>query len=124
MLMATSALRVPASGVIDEDPAHDLRRHGKEMRPVLPLNPGEINQPHIGLIDQRGGLQAVTVTLTSEVPAREAPELVVDDGGQAVEGFRIPAAPGVEQTADVAGGTGWFRSPWHRFRPEIIAMIG
>ena len=55
---------VPRSvaSVIHQDAPHQLSRDRKEVRAVLPLNVARVDQPQIGLIDQRRGLQRYAVS--------------------------------------------------------------
>ena len=48
------ALRAIARpGDVDEDAAHDLRRDAEEVRPVLPAHVLPVDQPQVGLVDER-----------------------------------------------------------------------
>ncbi len=57
---------------VDQDAAHDLRRHAEEMCAVLPLHILPVDQPHVGLVDERGRLQDVPGTLARHLAARPA----------------------------------------------------
>ncbi len=57
---AAASLQVTASPrVIDGYTSHQTRRHRQEMRTILPSDPLDIHQSHVGFVDKRGGLQAV-----------------------------------------------------------------
>ena len=43
--------------MIDKNPAHGLGRHGKEMRPALPIDGRLIHELHVGLVHQRRRLK-------------------------------------------------------------------
>ncbi len=45
--------------VIDQDPAHDLRRDAKEVRAILPIDLALVDEPHVRLMDQGRRLQGV-----------------------------------------------------------------
>ena len=44
---------------VDQDAAHDLRRHGEEVRAVLPAHVLPVHQPQVGLVDERRRLEDV-----------------------------------------------------------------
>src|SRR5580700_11041506 len=69
------------------------------MSAILPLHALVVDEAHVGFIDQGGGLQTVTRALAPHVASGEAPEFVIDDGGQPVERGSISIAPGSEQAA-------------------------
>jgi hypothetical protein len=47
--------------------------------PVSPLHPIEIDQPDVCLVDERRGLQRVSLSLAAHVVVGETMELVVHD---------------------------------------------
>ena len=113
MLGVRAALHVAAPRMVDEDAAHRLGRDGEEMGAVLPVHALVIDQPHVGFVDQRRGLQAVAGALALHVVARQAVELVVHDRCQLGERALVPVAPRTEKRTDVA------REPVHqRFRRD------
>ena len=48
---------LPPPGVINEDAAHHLRRHGEEVPAVVPLGVALVDQPKVGLMDKGGWLE-------------------------------------------------------------------
>jgi hypothetical protein len=42
--------------MIDQDSAHHFGGDGQELRAVLPVNAILVNQPQVGLVDERGRL--------------------------------------------------------------------
>ena len=103
MLDAATALDVAAPRMVHQDAAHHLRRHGKEMRAILPLHARVVGQAHIGFVDQGGRLQAVARALATHVVAGQTMQLGIDDGRQpASNRMLVAVAPGAEQCADVA----------------------
>ena len=106
MLGVRAALDVVAPRMVDEDAAHRLRRHRKEMGAVLPLHALVVDQPHVGFVDQRRRLQAVAGALALHVVVRQAVELVVDDRRQPGERALVPVAPRAEQAQLTSPGTG------------------
>src|SRR5664279_87951 len=67
------------------------------MGAILPLHVLVIHQPHVGFVDQSGGLQTMTEALTSHVASREAMEFVINDRRQAVESDSISITPSPEK---------------------------
>ena len=103
MLGVRAPLRIAAPRVVDEDAAHGLRGGRHEMSPVLPLHAFVVDQPHVDLVDQRGGLQAVARPLALQVVVRQTVELVVHDGGQPSECALVAVGPRTEQSTDIIG---------------------
>ena len=101
MLHATTPFQVVAPRMLHQNAPHQLGRNGEEMSAILPLHALVIHQAHIGFVDQGRGLQAVAGTLTIHVTARQAVELVINDGGQRFERALVPVAPGAQQRAYV-----------------------
>jgi hypothetical protein len=70
----TAALLIlSGSGEIDEHAAHQASGHREKVRAILPLDPTNIHQPEIDLMDERGGLKNMPRTLSRHVPLCEAP---------------------------------------------------
>ena len=71
--------------MIDQGPAHHLRREPNQLLPVrkigLPLAP----EPKVSLVDQGGRLQSVVWTLGSQVLARNRPEFGIDQGNHRIQ---------------------------------------
>ena len=99
MRHATPAFQIVAPRVLDQNTTHDLCRHREEMRAIVPLHARVIHQPHIGLVDQGRGLQAMAGTLAPHVAARQSVELVIYESGQPFERTRVSVAPRAEQLA-------------------------
>jgi hypothetical protein len=68
------------AGVIDQDPPHHLRRHPKEVRPVLPIGLSLIDEAQVDLVDERRRLERVIGPLHPELPVGDATELRIDPG--------------------------------------------
>ena len=101
MLDVGSAFHVPAARMVDENAAHRLGRHGKEVGAVLPVHALVVDEPHVGFVDERRRLQAVAGALTSQAAPGETAKLVVDDRRQLGERALVPVAPRTEKRADV-----------------------
>jgi hypothetical protein len=92
--------------VVDQDAAHRLRRRREEVDPPLPLRVGLLHQAEIGVVQDGGRLEGVVRAFAPQVAGGERPEVVVDEGDQAVEGAAVPFPPGGEQPGDVGGKGG------------------
>ena len=65
----------------------------------------QINQPHIGFVDQRCGLQGMACTLAAHVPFSQPAQFRIDQRGQFFQGCFVSIAPGQEQLRDfILGG--------------------
>jgi len=102
VLDSTSAFQILATRMLDQDAPHQLRRNGEKMSAIVPLHSLVIHQPYVGFIHEGCGLQAVAVAFASHVTARQAPEFVIDNGRELVEGTLVSIAPGAKQSAGVA----------------------
>src|ERR1035441_352770 len=71
------------------------------MGAILPLHALIVHQAHVGLIHQSRRLQAVTGPLAFHVAARQAAELVINDGSQPFQRALVSIAPGSEEGAYV-----------------------
>jgi hypothetical protein len=68
-----------ATGLVDEDAAHRLGRGGEEVPARVPgLHPVNIDQPEIGLVNQRGRLKRLPGLLLGQPLRCQLPQLVVD----------------------------------------------
>jgi len=82
--ISPSLLAARSSRVVDQDPAHGLRRHGEEVCTVLPLHARLVDESDPGLVHQCRTLQRVIAALGREAPSRERSQLVVELGEQLV----------------------------------------
>ena len=103
---AAAFVRAPRAGVVDEDAPHDPRRHGQEMRAVVPLDRFSVNQADIGLVDERGRLETVTHALSGHAAARDLVELLVDERDQSLAGVVVSLPPFEKERGDVRGVRG------------------
>jgi hypothetical protein len=63
------------TGVIDQDPAHDLCRDTKEMRSILPIDLALVDEPDVHLMNEGRRLQGVVGPLVSKLARGNAVEL-------------------------------------------------
>src|SRR6516225_8829396 len=94
------------------------------MGPVLPVHPLVVDQAHICLVDQRGGLQAMADALAFHVAACEAAKLVVHDRRQLRERALVTAAPRTEERTNVIPDR-FSSAPafWHCAGRQIISAF-
>jgi hypothetical protein len=102
MLHAVPAFQVVTPRVVHQNAPHQLGRNGEEMGSILPLHSIVIHQAQVGFIHKGRGLEAMSGALLLHVAARQTVELVVNDGGQPVEGALVSVAPGAQERADIA----------------------
>src|SRR5215472_6671064 len=89
---------------IHKHSTHHLRGDGEEMNAVFPFEPLEIGQTQIRFVNQRGRLERVPRPLAGHIVTRQAPQFVINDGREPIEGVRIPSSPGPQQSSDLSGG--------------------
>ena len=99
---AAPLARAATPGVIDQDPAHDLRRDTKEVRSILPIDLPLIDEPQVHLMNERRRLQGVVGPLATKLAGRNATELRIDERQQLIECTAVAATPLAEQRRDVA----------------------
>ena len=71
--------------VVHEDLAHQARSHSEEMRPALPGRIRLIDEPHIGLVDERRWLQRVPQAFLAQVAGGKLAEFAVHQGREVIE---------------------------------------
>ena len=91
----------PAPGVIDQNPAHQLRGHREELRTVTPVGLPLIDEPEVGLVHKRRGLQDMPGAFAAKPTSRLSPQLVVQKLQDLLSGGQISLAPGPQQSSDV-----------------------
>lgn len=69
---------------------HHPRRHGQEVRTVVPRYGSACNQPEVRLVDERRGLETMADALACQAASSDAAKLVVDDG---IRRSRAPWSP-------------------------------
>jgi hypothetical protein len=95
------------TGVIDQDPAHDLRRNTKKMRSILPIDLALVDEPDVRLMNKGRRLQGVVGPLVPKLARGHAAELRIDEWQQLIERSPVAATPLAEQRRDVARRNHW-----------------
>ena len=103
MRPTTAFLVVAGAGVIDEDPPHDAGADRVEVRAILPGDGGAVDQPDIRLVEQGGGLVAVSRALTGHAAPGDPVQLTLDERHQPLEGILVALSP-LEQERGHTGG--------------------
>src|SRR5262249_24581897 len=112
-----------APRVVDEDAAHRLRRDAQEVRAPLEAPLGVlVDEPEVGLVDQRRRLERVVGRLPAHHPRGDPVELVVDDREQLVAGSRVARAQAREETRGLTCVRA--RHAALRFRAAPMLLLG
>jgi hypothetical protein len=90
-----------AARVVNEDPAHDLRRNPEEVPVILPVDGVLFDEPEVCLVNERGGLQRVAPTFAAKLSKGDPTPFGVDERQQSIERISIAATPRFEQPRDV-----------------------
>ena len=88
---------------IHKDSPHGLAGDREEVRAILPVDRGAICEMQPGFVDERGGLHGVARFFAPHVASGNAPQFVIDQGSQAVEGCFVPLAPRPKEARDSPG---------------------
>jgi hypothetical protein len=76
---AQAPLRIsPVSSRIGQNLTHQARTNAKELSSVFPVHVPAVDQPRVGLVDERRGLERVATRLARHVAMRHAMQLLVD----------------------------------------------
>ena len=106
--MAATLDGMPATRLIDQNPAHRFRCRAKKMRPARPvLFWMPLHEANVSFVDKRGSLQGLTGRFLSDLQRRKLAQFVVDLGQQLFGGVGIALFDGGQDAGDFAhGGTG------------------
>ena len=96
-------LRAALPRVIHQHAPHDLRGQRQELLAPLPFEGAFAGEPDEGLVHQRRGLQRVTAAFARNLPARHAPDVVVDQRPERIECRGVAVGPALQETRDLAG---------------------
>ena len=105
--------------VVDQDPAHQSRRHREKVRTVLPLDALDVDEPQVRLVHESRGLQTVPEALAGHAPSSDALQLAVDVRDQRIEGRLVATSPGQQQARDLSGVR-----PWAGRHGRILRWVG
>ena len=98
-----------AARVIDKDAAHHLRRQREEVGPVLPAGPLLVHQAQVGLVHEGRGLEGVSSALSAHPLRGALIQLPIQRCEQRIASGVVPAAPGPQQSGDIASRLGQIR---------------
>ena len=87
----------PPSRTVEQNMAHDLRRHSEEMGSVLPVHVSDIDELEIGLMDEGSGLESLARTLILQMARSDAAQGVVDVRRQTLQCALITIGPRTKQ---------------------------
>jgi hypothetical protein len=85
--------RVLPARVVHQDLAHQARRHTEEMRAALPGRIALIDEPHVGLMDKRGGLQRVPQAFLAQVAGGQSAKFPINQGREVIKSLLVPLCP-------------------------------
>src|SRR4030095_10864448 len=116
MNRGTPAFRaVSLARIIHQDVAHHLGSDSEKMRAITPSGVRPREEAQKCLLNQRGRLHRVILTLTAEVAARKTVQFRVDQRKKAIQPLVVPLAP-----------TGWnprdFACLLHRY-PQRTSLL-
>src|ERR1035438_4850610 len=99
---AAALAGVALAGAVDQDLAHDMRGHLKEMGTVAPGRGGLVYQPQVGFVDQVAGLEAARRPLPAHMARGDFPQLAIGQVHEARFSLRLAIAEGAEETGYLA----------------------
>jgi hypothetical protein len=79
--------------MIDEDLAHEIGSQCDEVAPVLHLRRTLVDQPHVGLVNERSGLQGMARALPPQMALRDSVQLLVYKRQETLQGSVISGSP-------------------------------
>lgn len=88
---------VSAPCMVHENAAHHLGGDRQEVRPILPVNPLMVDQPQIGLVNERRRLERVVAPLPAQLACRARPQVSMDQIEQIVARLNVSARPRAQQ---------------------------
>ena len=71
--------------MVYQDTPHRDGADRKQMAAILPIDLILFSKPEIGFVDQSGRLQCAGMRFANEITFRQAPEVIVDQGEEAIE---------------------------------------
>ena len=105
LVCAAALLRARAPRMVDEHAPDGLRRDREEVRPPLPIRALLVDEPHVGLVHERRGLQRVVRPLLTQAALGDRVQLSVQEPHELVHRRVIAVSRAIERVA----GKGSFR---------------
>ena len=85
------------AGIVNKNLAHEASRDGDKVSAILGVDRPVVNETEIGFMDEGSAAQGVIGAFSTEEAVSDVVELVVDQGNESLEGFRIPLSPADEE---------------------------
>src|SRR5262245_64507153 len=101
LLQAAALLALLGASMVDQDATNRLGGSGVEMSPILPAPVSVVRKLQVGLVDQRGCLQGVAISLATERLCSQAMQVCINGRNELVNRARLPARRGIENHRDV-----------------------
>ena len=93
VVAAASLSGAGAAGVVQQDLAHGVRGDGEEVGAILPFHwVSAAHQAHVGLVDQRRGLERMAGTFASHAGSRHLAQLLENQRNELIGGFLVTVA--------------------------------
>ena len=71
------------------------------MGAIVPLNPIQIDESQVGLVDQGGCLQRMPRTFAAQLPLSQSAQLFMDERNQLLECRLVALTPGLKEAGSV-----------------------
>ena len=87
--------------VIDEQPAHDARGHGHELRAIANARLSQARELEVRLVDERRRVEGVVAPFLAPAPVSHLAKPLVDDGHERLERRGIAVLPAAQQIREL-----------------------
>ena len=101
MFHTATLSRVMRAGMIDQDLPHHACGDSIKVRAIFPARLAIIDHTEIRFVNERGGLQRVVGALALQIPAREGPQLLVNQRHQLLRHAFIAFTPVDQQLGNI-----------------------
>lgn len=88
-------------GVINQDSSHGLRGDGEKVRAALPVDISPVNQLQIRFVNQRGGLQGMSLPFLSQKTRGLPMQFRINERQKFIQRFLLAVAPFAQHLRDV-----------------------
>src|ERR1019366_2282371 len=95
--VASALPRRGTSRPVEQDAPHHLRRYGKEVRAVLPIDVVDVDQLQVGFMHERRGLDRISRAFIPHETPGQASKLVINARRQPLERVLVFARPGAQK---------------------------